>query len=162
MARKRKLFRLFLPNGRGRGKVSASQESSRPWSEDWYNAKGDYDAMRSLFFSCWACGANRKPLTYYGPWLIERAHICNKPRREDRRLVVMLCSVCHKFSHGERLGGLERPKLLVEHLLGLKQEFDRDWFDLEFLQRHSLKILPEVATLPPEYEVLRAANRGSY
>jgi hypothetical protein len=143
-------------------KSKSSNQSRRPWDDDWYVPSSDYAAMRSLFFSCWACNASRRPLTYYGPWCLERAHIANKPRREDRRLVVMLCSICHKVSHGERLAGFVRPRLEVAHLLALKQEIDPDWFDLPFIQRHSVRILPEPERIPEEYFSLRVESKRGY
>jgi hypothetical protein len=99
-------------------------------------------------------------MEYYGPWLIERAHIANKPRREDRRLVVMLCTICHKSEHGERIAGFDRPKLTVGQMLALKLECDPDWYDLEFIQRHSVRLLyaePVVRWYVEE----RIRNRGN-
>ena len=32
-----------------------------PWLEPEYDAALEYATMRSLFFDCWACGANSKP-----------------------------------------------------------------------------------------------------
>jgi len=145
----------------GKDRTEICLESSlRPWELDGYRAKFEYDAMRSLFACCWACGASRKPMEYYGPWLIERAHIANKPRREDRRLVVMLCSICHKSEHGERLAGFERPRLTVGQMLALKLECDPDWYDLRFIQKHSVRLLyaePVVRWYVEE----RIRNRGN-
>lgn len=132
---------------------------SVPWKAKGYKPKDEYDAMRYAFFRCWACFADRKPRTYYGPWLIERAHIVNKPRKEDRRAVVMLCSVCHKANHGERIVGHERPRLTTAMMLFLKQQFDPQWFDLQFMQGCSVRILPEPQTLPVEYLALRESSK---
>jgi hypothetical protein len=101
---------------------------------------------------CEACGATRCPPGYYAPWLIERAHIVNKPRVCDRRVVVLLCSICHKFSHGERLSGLIRPRLEVAHLLAIKLTCDPQFYDPVFMQRYSVRLLPEPAPLPEWYE----------
>jgi hypothetical protein len=101
---------------------------------------------------CQACGATRRLPGYYAPWFIERAHIVNKPRICDRRAVVLLCSVCHKFQHGERLSGFLRPKLQLEHLLAIKFTCDPDYYDHEFLQRYSVRILPDPLELPDFYE----------
>jgi len=145
------------------GKVrieTCSQSSLKPWELNGYRAKFEYDAMRSLFDCCWACNATRKPMEYYGPWLIERAHIANKPRREDRRLVVMLCSICHKFQHGERLNGFERPRLTVGQMLALKLECDPEWYDLEFIQEHSVRLLHSEPVVNWYFEE-RGRNRGN-
>lgn len=125
----------------------------RAWDREDYDASGEYDRMRLLFPACWACGASRGPSWWYAPWLIERAHIANKPRRLDRRLVVMLCSVCHKRSHGERFAAaLDWPVLSVAEMLWLKRRCDPDWWDPEFVGRHSVRRLPE-----PEFPSAMAA-----
>src|SRR5690349_19261869 len=77
---------------------------------------------------CWACGRGGgyadKPEGWFGPWLIERAHIASKTRALDVRAVCLLCSLCHKTSHGERivLAGQRwpLPRLERAHLLWLK------------------------------------------
>jgi hypothetical protein len=146
------------------GKVDRSRECSercdKPWEAEGYHAKLEYESMRSLFAHCWACGAFRRPEGYYGPWLIERAHIANKPRREDRRLVVMLCSICHKFSHGEYMSRFLRPKLTAGQMISLKSQCDPDWFDLKFIQKHSVRIL-ESEPLVGWYFEERARNRAT-
>jgi hypothetical protein len=103
-----------------------------------------YEAFREEHQTCWACGRDRKPPKWYEPWLPnERAHIVNKPRVEDIRCVVSLCTICHRISHWERFAHFKQPeKLTLENLLWLKREHDPDHFDLEFLQRHSVKRLP--------------------
>lgn len=131
----------------------------KPWDFEGYNAKAEYEALRSLFASCWACGASRKPAGYFGPWLIERAHIANKPRREDRRVVVMFCTLCHKASHGERVAGFLRPKLSAGQMLEIKRERDPEWFDPEFVGRHSVRLL-EAEEIDAWYVAERIRNRG--
>lgn len=91
---------------------------------------------------CWACGSDRQ---------LERAHIVNKPRREDTRAVIKLCSICHKVQHGERLAGEDRPRLLVEHMLWLKLKLDADRYDRAWLQRHTVGRLPTARVVPPWY-----------
>jgi hypothetical protein len=56
---------------------------------------------------CWACGRGLEdqPRNWWGPWLIERAHIVYHPRCKVRQAIVLLCSLCHKVSHGERIAG---------------------------------------------------------
>jgi hypothetical protein len=106
---------------------------------------------------CWACGRTPRdrPAGWYAPWLVERSHIVNKPRAEDRRAVVLACSLCHKGGmHGERfvLAG-ERfvlPRLRLEHLLWLKRNRDLAYYDRAFLQSKTIKALP-VPHRPPVY-----------
>jgi hypothetical protein len=157
MTGKQDQFTRRIVPGKEPRKQACSMSLSKPWKQDDYSAKIEYDAMRSLFDRCWACGARSKPQGYYGPWLIERAHIANKPRREDRRLVVMLCTICHKWSHGERVATFPRPKLDAGHLVTLKAERDPEWFDLEFINRHSVRIL-EAEPVQPWYEQERGKS----
>lgn len=133
----------------------------RAWELEGYNAELEYERLHG-WITCWACGAWKRQENYFAPWMIERAHIVNKPRRLDRRLVVMLCSVCHRISHGERLSGFDRSKLELAHLLTLKKECDPDWWDLEFIQRHSIRILPELEPLPFEYRSAISDKKGRW
>lgn len=140
MVGKRKPLRRGVKSGKAQ-RTQKHSETLGPWQEPDYNAAFEYDAMRSLFSSCWFCRASKKPFDYFGPWCIERAHIVNKPRREDRRLVVMLCTICHKASHGERVAGFVRPKLSAANMAYLKQQHDPEWFDLPFINAHSVRIV---------------------
>jgi hypothetical protein len=117
--------------------------------------KGEYDAMLAEHPRphCWACGRDgsfkHKPPFWHAPWLVERSHLANKPRYEDRRAVVLLCSGCHKTSHGERIVGWTLPKLELPVLLLLKKMFDPTYWDREFVQRSSVRILPDLALRVP-------------
>lgn len=94
---------------------------------------------------CWYCGAwaNQIPSWWYAPFLIERAHIVNKPRREDPRAIILLCSACHKAAHGERFRFYARKPLDKPGMLFLKSYLDGANFDLPWLQKHSVRILPK-------------------
>ena len=122
----------------------------QPWQTEDYDAAEHYKRLMAAAI-CWACEHHARPKKYRGPWLIERAHIVNKPRVEDRRVVVMLCTLCHKASHGERIAGDMRPPLKLGHLLEIKAHTDPDWFDLEFLQKHTVRKLPKRLALPGWY-----------
>lgn len=138
------------------------EDESRVWDNPGYKPKVEYDEMRSQFFECWACHATRKPREYYGPWMLERAHVCNKPRKEDRRAVIMLCTICHKASHGEIVVGFEVPKLSVSEMIVLKRERDPEWFDLPFLQKCSIRklhIADPFPRLSEEFYALRERNK---
>ena len=146
-------------DGKEQREKCCSENCCKPWEMEGYNPKAEYEGMRSLFAHCWACGASRKPQGYFGPWLIERAHIANKPRREDRRLVVMICTICHKASHGERIAGFLRPKLSAGQMLDIKAACDPEWYDPEFVGRHSVRIL-ECEPIDEFYLNERIKNRG--
>lgn len=97
---------------------------------------------------CWWCGRGleNRPLGWGSPWLIERAHIFNNPRRNDRRAVVLLCSWCHKLQHGEQLvlPGVRVASIAPTpaNMMWLKKEFDRPWYDREFLATCKIGRLP--------------------
>lgn len=118
---------------------------SKVWELAGYDGEDYYSAMLgSLLMSrCWYCGDRSRPSGFYAPWMVERAHIVSKPRKLDRRVVVGLCSVCHRIQHGERLSGIERPRLCVASMLWLKREVDPEWYDPDFMQRCSVRRLPD-------------------
>lgn len=111
---------------------------------------------------CWACGASSCPRGWYAPWLVERAHIVNKPRREDRRVCVLLCSVCHRVQHGERLAGFARPRLELPHMLALKITCDPGFWDPAFMQSCSVQRLPEPEVLPEFFWYWRRKYGGVF
>jgi len=105
------------------------------------------NAVAEMGGRCFRCGrtAAQKPAWWHAPFLIERSHIVNKPRREDRRAVIPLCSFCHRVQHGDRFDGFKHLEpLSMERLLEFKRFYDPDYFDLEWLQRHSVRRLPEI------------------
>jgi hypothetical protein len=124
---------------------------------------GDFARMHPLPW-CWACGRGPtdKPSWWYAPWLIERAHIVNKTRAMDVRAVVLLCSGCHKASHGERFPQWTLPRLTLPNLLWLKLHRDPANYDRAFLASKSVRLLPRAAALPPvflpEYQSRRQRN----
>lgn len=105
---------------------------------------------------CWACGRgpHDKPLDWFAPWFIERSHIVNKTRSEDRRAIVLLCGLCHRRAHGQQVVSRELvrwPRLERRHLLWLKSRFDPEFFDREFLQAHCIGRLPRAVKPPAQY-----------
>ena len=106
---------------------------------------------------CWACGRPEgyrgKPGWWHGPFRLERAHIVNKPRVEDRRVCVILCSLCHRIAHGDRFTECKLPRLRIDHLLWLKRRFDRQFYDRKFMQRHSIRKLPPLYPIPAAYRI---------
>ena len=96
---------------------------------------------------CWLCGRTHyspHPV-WFGPWIIHRAHIVNKPRVEDRRVVNLLCPLCHlaETAYGSLWYDNQLyPEITTAHMLWLKQERDSEHFDLDFLSRHTVRKLP--------------------
>lgn len=125
-------------------------------------AKETYDEMPLIFDRCWGCGRTERdrPLWWFAPFLVERAHFVNKPRRQDRRVVVMLCSLCHRKQHGERfpedVEGL--PPLTLAGMLYLKSLRDPEFFEPEFAQQCSIKRIP--APEVPGEHIQAFAKRG--
>lgn len=109
---------------------------------------------------CWWCGrtAGDRPAGWGAPaWLIERAHIVNNPRVKDRRVCVLLCSLCHKVQHGEQLVLLGMQSLVaptLAELLWLKSQRDKKYYNRTYMQRFSIRQLPRARA--PREEVLRA------
>jgi hypothetical protein len=97
---------------------------------------------------CWACGRDesQRPEGWFGVFCIERAHIVSSPRLEDVRLIVLLDTICHKVSGGERLvvngNPWPLPKLTRANLIYLKERFDPENFAPDFMERFSVKRLP--------------------
>ncbi len=128
--------------------------------------KQDYRNFKSntIYNFCWACGRDesQRPDRWFSEWYLDRAHICNKPRVEDVRLIVQLCRLCHARFSGARIPACEGhdwPRLTVANLLFLKERFQPEQFDRGFLQRHSVQILPDAAPLPNCYVQAYRARR---
>jgi NAD-dependent dihydropyrimidine dehydrogenase PreA subunit len=123
----------------------------------------EYKALAVNEDNCWACGRDRydKPDYWNAPFTLERAHIVNKTRVEDCRACVVLCSLCHRISHGDTFSYCELPPLTKAHLLWLKEQHGGcDW---EFLAKHRVGALPEMEPLPVEYlESQRTFNPGEH
>ena len=102
---------------------------------------------------CWACGRSERerPRWWYAPFIVERAHIVSRPRKEHIKAVCLLCSACHKASHGEHISKWELPRLTTGMLVWLKANFDQENFDRDFLQTCSVRILPQPEPLPDIY-----------
>lgn len=113
---------------------------------------------------CWACGAGstERPDFWGGPFLIERAHIVSAPRVEDRRVVILLCSICHKLTHGLNLAGVTLPPFGLEVMLFLKMRFDPEYYDRAFMERHKVGKLPKAAQDVPGPYRRRYLDRRLY
>ena len=83
-----------------------------------------------------------RPAGWDGPWLIERAHIVSQPRVEDRRAAILLCTVCHRVQHGEKIAQAEMRPVTLPEMLWLKSVRDPEFYDRRFLQRHHVGKLP--------------------
>ncbi len=93
---------------------------------------------------CWICGRdeNQRPGWWHAPWLIERAHLVNQPRVLDRRAIVLLCSLCHRISHGDNFPEINY-EITKANLVWAKAVYDESWFDPGFLRQHSVAAIPE-------------------
>lgn len=110
------------------------------------------------FNHCWACGRTQddRPDRWFADWWIDRAHLVNKPRVEDVRLVVLLCRLCHSRVSGARIvacPGHDWPRLRLEHLLWLKKVRDPENYDREFLKRFTVQRLPSARRPPLVYRL---------
>jgi len=123
------------------------------WLQDWKKNKRQHVAVYHDFRdyantagACWACGRSAafrdKPAEYGAKWIIQRAHITSKPRLEDRRVVNLLCPLCHAIYDD---GGDDR--ITLSNMLYLKALFDPDFFEMEILQNCSIRILPPAKDL---------------
>jgi len=92
---------------------------------------------------CWRCGRTRRlrPSFWHATFKMERHHIVRNPRLKRRECIVVLCSLCHRIQHGDRFPEDPRKPLSLEYLIDLKRQWDPDYFDLEFLQKCSLRRL---------------------
>lgn len=98
---------------------------------------------------CWWCGRSEydAPEGWFGPFLVERAHIVNKPRVQDVRAVVLLCSLCHRAQHGAIVKNA-LPQCMEGHMIWMKRVFDARVHDMEFLQQHSVGRLARTCKPP--------------
>lgn len=112
---------------------------------------------------CWGCGEDNYPPQWWNaPWLIERAHIVNNPRRKDRRAIVLLCSECHKQSHGNVFPqGQGLSRLTVGNMLWLKRTYDPWFYDREFLGTCCIGLLPKAVPVDGERQELVKRRLGS-
>ncbi len=105
---------------------------------------------------CWACGRSGdyydKPADWWAEWWVDRAHIVSRPRVEDRRLVVLLCRLCHLAFACQRIVTASRPlhwpALTRANLVWLKMKFDPDYYDRAFLEAYCSGKLPRAAKPP--------------
>jgi hypothetical protein len=94
---------------------------------------------------CWLCRRNHadRPAWWGAPFSVVRQHILRNPRLDDRRVVILLCSMCHGLAHGERYGALgELPEFTLANQLWLKWKFDRAWADFPWLAEKFQRALP--------------------
>lgn len=117
-----------------------------------------WDELRfaAMLSECWWCGSRFRPPGWYAPWMIERAHIVNSPRRRDRRVAVLLCSRCHKVQHGEKIITLNEVVLVpsMPELIWLKRFRDASYYDRSYMQENHLGRLPR-AVRPPDKRLFK-------
>lgn len=122
--------------------------------------------IESDFSWCFWCGRGilHRPASWHTPWLIERSHIVSNPRAEDRRAVILLCTMCHMVQHGHQLvlPGCTVIKPDINNMLWLKRRFDPAYYDRAFLKRHIIGCLPFSRTPPKEVLAAYRERRGEY
>ena len=128
------------------------------YKKDIKKRKTAYSSFRQIHRNCWACGATQRP-TWWGhaPWLPnERAHFptANQPRIEDVRVVVSLCTTCHKSETNHDFPerrGIE--PLRLEHFLFLKILNDPWHYDPELILNCMVRnVLPHPEPVPTWYQ----------
>jgi hypothetical protein len=131
------------------------------------DGRAEYDAMllSTDYAWCWWCARQPEdvPRNWHGPWLIERAHIASMPRVLDRRLIVLLCSRCHRAQHGQvfdRSLQIEQPTLAT--MLWLKSTFDSEFYKREFIRRFHVGNLPKPKMPPANLQTIYLNRRGTY
>ncbi len=121
--------------------------------------------LNTDFAWCWWCGRMYdSPANWHAPWLIERAHIVSALRLKDRRVAALLCSLCHRKSHGQEIPLVDcnLPAPTLGNMLWLKRTFDSDYYDLKILRRYHDQKLPRVTA--PSIQVMEAyvKRQGGY
>lgn len=113
---------------------------------------------------CWACGRSSvdRPSYWGAPFLIERAHVVSRPREDNRRAVILLCSICHKLTHGLRIAGVEEKPLSLPEMLWLKWRFDPKFYERHWLSMRHIGRLPRGRRPVPEIEAQYVLRRGGY
>lgn len=128
--------------------------STKPLSELDRLAEEAY--FRVAPWKCWFCGRTDgfqdRPRWFNAAWMLDRTHIVNKPRVNDRRAIIVTCRVCHEVQHGTHFADApDWPQLDLSGMLWLKKHFDPQWYDRAWLQRHSVRRLPR-AKRPKHWE----------
>jgi len=118
------------------------------------------------FQSCWACGIDpsRQICRHWPARCLQNAHILGGPSRTaDRRNILRLCLLCHNLAHGHTIRDKDRnplPNLTRENLLWLKESRDPKYFDLDYLNSISIRLMKEPEPVPfwfeAQYERWRA------
>ena len=105
---------------------------------------------------CWLGGdtPSVRPVFWHGPWMLHVAHIASgrgkAVRVDDRRAVTLLSPLAHDVhvSNSDRfkfrvIGGQKIPTIDERHTLYIKQKFDPEYYDPDFLQSIWVGKLPE-------------------
>ena len=112
---------------------------------------------------CWYCGRQHgeRIERWHSHLIIERSHIVSKPRIEDRRVAMLMCSYCHSATH-RKISGYSLPLCTLANALWLKRAFDIGYYDVEFMQRFSVAKLPEPIEPPKIVQQEFQRRMGSY
>lgn len=131
--------------------------------------KAIYAEFTAAHVWCWACGAPFMAAFCLDdidfPRHLERHHIVAQPRVVDRRVLALLCHMCHRLVEGatirtERYGVL--PALKLAHVLWLKSRHDGP-LDNKFLCAHSIRSrMPRPVQPPVFYRRLYLSRHDEY
>jgi len=119
----------------------SSSEERKEGKRSRMNGANPY-AEFALQFSeggCWYCGWIPGQFdTNFFHVKLDIAHVIggNGRRKKDRRALVYLCSFpCHQLNHGAtiRYHGEPLPKITLANMLWLKQRYDPEYYDPEWI-----------------------------
>ena len=102
---------------------------------------------------CWCCGwqPNRGQdyiaPDYAAPVRLENHHIVGGAgRKHIRENIARLCSICHRVFHGDRIrleSGKLLPEITLAHVMWMKRESDRRYYNPEKLSELSIRRMPD-------------------
>lgn len=108
------------------------------------------------FQTCWAC--DTKPFPVVGDpwawhtWILDCSHIVGGPgRRADRRCITRLCRSHHMIFDGFTIKPyreFEPIRLSLGNILWLKQKFDPEYLDIEYLRTLRTKKAEDIKPEP--------------
>lgn len=131
------------------------------------------DVLQPGRLYCWLSGwtQNYRPPNWYGPWILNVAHIASGQGRakrvNDRRAVVVLSPLAHDLHVSDStrmptktIGGIRYPTIDERHTLWLKQRLDPEYYDPEFLSRIWIGKLPTPERPPARWQQEFYKNSG--
>lgn len=113
-----------------------------------------YTDFKREFRFCWVCKYQPLPKIDMGfPNVLECAHIVGgSGRRADRRCIIQACKIHHMLfdGHSIRHGQKLLPSINIHQAVWLKQQFDPEYVDIEFLKSLRIKRNLPIEPVPVE------------